>query len=116
MILPPLVFRVNTVKFVTVVIYKCNFYQILQGSSKVSAVEEIVNNILLSVFGFVFFVIVTFVRTTFVRTTFQLSVKKTRGRHDTQHNGIQYNDTVSKGITCDIQHNGTQHKKALPLC
>jgi hypothetical protein len=26
------------------------------------------------------------------------------GRHDTQHNGIQHNDTQYEGLICDTQH------------
>jgi len=28
-------------------------------------------------------------------------------RYDIQHNDTQHNDTQHKGLTCDIQHNGT---------
>ncbi len=31
------------------------------------------------------------------------------GRHDIQHNGIQYDDTQHNGLNCDNQHNNTQH-------
>jgi hypothetical protein len=32
--------------------------------------------------------------------------------HDTQHNGIQRNDTQHKGLIHDVQHNDTQHHHA----
>ncbi len=38
------------------------------------------------------------------------------GRHDTQHNDIQPNDTQHKGLKSDIEYNDTQHNETLPLC
>ncbi len=44
-----------------------------------------------------------------------------KGRHDTQHNNIQHNETQNKGLICAIQqndtwHNDTQHNSTLSLC